>query len=428
MLKEEEQKQINEILKKLESYKRPMEQVYYVFLFINILYEALVSTPIVTYIVAWFGGKMHGMTVEGVIFLFQGIVNLRMLIVIPAIYSIVVEMKSRREKVIAIGMLLLGWFYSFYMREYDDTYIFRTMALVVSSYGRDFRKIARYQIGIVSFVVVLSIALSVMGVIPELTLERDGKIRHSFGMLGPTALSGHICAILVTLYFLRDGVMKWYEYLMTVVLMIFNMVFVDGRTAFLVVMLVMFGSVATIILKRIKISQMLKSVFQWILCFSYVIVSCAYFWLVATYRNGGKELIRKIPFMSSFESRVEVPNRLLKTLSISPFGNYMKVYYAAEHTWDQVGDYNFLDSSYSRMLLIYGVVGLVFCLSLFTAIQWKLMKKKKLFGMFVVAAITLQFLMQKGIFDPGYCIFPLLLWAVIKEDSAGEENDKKNEC
>ena len=63
------------------------------------------------------------------------------------------------------------------------------------------------------------------------------------------------------------------------------------------------------------------------------------------------------------------------------------------------------------MYLIYGFVGLIFCLGIFTMIQHRLWKEKQGFRLFLLSIAALFFLVQRGILDPGYNIFPMLLWA-----------------
>ena len=159
--------------------------------------------------------------------------NIRLLIAIPAIYVILVDMEKVWEKILGIGLLLLGWFYSLYMREWNDTAIFTYALLLVASYKKDFTKILKYSIYAISTVMVIAFIMDRLGMFPSLDLVRDGRVRHTFGMNGPTAVAGHVCFIFIMFAFIRNGKLKWYEYIVISLLCVLNLLYVDGRVGLL---------------------------------------------------------------------------------------------------------------------------------------------------------------------------------------------------
>ena len=228
---------------------------------------------------------------------------------------------------------------------------------------------------------------------------------------------------------MRNGILKWPDYLLIVVLSIINIVFVDGRVALIAIILATAGGLLyTIYIKsNISISDKLVRGYRLVMSFSYLIIGGAFCMAVITYRDG-LSIYRRIKFFESFEGRVEVPHRMMQELPFSVFGNYMQKYSQAEKSLVQVGQYNFLDSEYARLYFIYGLVGVVFCFSLFTAIQWRLRKEKMGFSMFIISVVALFFLVQKGILDPSYNLFPMLLWANLDSINRKEvETDKEND-
>ncbi len=401
-----------EFRQKLEKKKEFMEKFYFVFLVVNILYLTMLTTPMIGNFVAWLGGMMPWLPVEQGIIIFSGIFNLRLLIGIPAAYAIAVEMQSARERICAGIMLFAGWLSALFLREWNDTYLLTAALMIVASYGKDFKKIARLSIVTITGVMVLSALLVFAGVIPEYNLERNGRIRHSLGVFGPTGLAGHMYAVLITLIFLRNGLLKWMDYLLILVLSVLNIVFVDGRIAFICIMLATCGSILYSIYMRkgIQLSDKIVGSFRYLLKYVYLIVAGVFYFAVFTY-PGGSGFYNLSSLLGSFAGRVEVPHRIMQQLPFSFWGNYMQKFGEAERTFIQEGQYNFLDSSYARMYLIYGLAGLIFCLALFTAIQNRLQKEKKGFAMFLLAIVAFFFLVQKGILDPGYNVFPMLLWA-----------------
>ncbi|MBP5606968.1 MAG: hypothetical protein J6X66_01690 [Lachnospiraceae bacterium] len=180
------------VIEQLKKYKTAMDKVYYFFLAMVLFYEISTQTPLVADVVGFIGARLPQMSYDAAMLLFNSIMNLRLLIVIPAVYTIAVDMKTARERLSAVLLILLGWFYVFYMREWNDSAVLIIAALITASYGKDFRKIIQYYAVIICGVIGLAFILNRLGIIPEDILERDGWARHSFGMNGPTALSGHL--------------------------------------------------------------------------------------------------------------------------------------------------------------------------------------------------------------------------------------------
>lgn len=405
-------------LNELKKYGTVTDRLYYILLIIIVSYDCLVSTPIVGNVVDLFGNSMDDyLSVNAVFLIFELIVNLRLLIIIPALYTIMVSMSSNRERMISLFAIMVGWLSSYQLREWNDHSILIITLLIIASYGRDFRKIAEYSILAITGVVLLSVVLCILGVLPDYVLERNGRIRHSFGMLGPTAIAGHMCAVILALIFCRDGRLNWFEHILVVVLSVLNVVLVDGRTVFLTVMLVYFGNIVYLVIKKKKIilPERVVSVTGRVLEYSYIAMFSIFFILAATFNDKAWALYQKTSFTESVGGRIAIASRFLHELQPSLFGNYMERYGYADRTFEQVGEYLFIDSSFARMYFIYGIAGLVGCVLLFTAIQKRLFKKKQIFRMFIVAVSGLLFVMQKGILEPGYNMLPLVLLADIDD-------------
>ena len=100
---------------------------------------------------------------------------------------------------------------------------------------------------------------------------------------------------------------------------------------------------------------------------------------------------------------------------ITPFGRYYENYWVAGNVYKYTGEYEFLDSSYARILLMYGWVAFVLILGLILWLQFRLYKKKKTFQMFVLAVLSLQFMMEHHILEPAYNIFLLLPFACLDD-------------
>ncbi len=411
---------MNEAIKTLRKYKRPMDVLYWFFFAFTIITEFLRSTLMLNMMIVLgmraLAFVVPHMSVSTANLIFSLILDLPFLILIPALYVIAAEMKSMRERLVALLLLVLGWFYTIHMQEWNDGFMFRVLLLIVASYGKDFKKIAKVSIVIISACLLLSMALSIAKVIPEYNLERNGKIRHSFGIYSPVGFAGHITVIILMVIFLRNGLLRWMDYLAIAILMIFNAIFIDGRAPLLTTLLATFGSVIYSIATRgkWKIPEKIMNPVRRILACSYPIIAGIYFLMMMLYSEKDA-FYHHIPFLSTYEGWIAVPHRLIGEIGISVFGNYMQYYAEAEHSLVQNGIYNFLDSSYSRMLMIYGVVGLLLTLWIFTKIQCRLKNNKQTFRMYLMLVLALNYVVERFLMDPMYNVFVLLFFAAIPE-------------
>ena len=235
----------------LRKYQGTIEKLFYFFLAWELIYEVLRTTPFPKYAENFLGRLFAGGAAGQLHSILFGINSLRLLILIPALYTIFVEMKKVRERVVAVGLILIGFFYSARMLAWNDNTVLTLMLLLVASYGRDFRRIAQYSIGIVTVLYMATAVICIFGLIPEYNLERDGRIRHSLGFSGITATASYMCFVLLLGMFLNSGILKWYNYLFIAFVCGFNIWLIDGRIALVSVLTATAGAtVCTICNKK----------------------------------------------------------------------------------------------------------------------------------------------------------------------------------
>ncbi|MBR1471946.1 MAG: hypothetical protein IJ600_09940, partial [Lachnospiraceae bacterium] len=244
------------------------------------------------------------------------------------------------------------------------------MAMIVASYGKDYKKIAHVSMWLAGIVMLLTVSSYFLGILPERTLERDGMVRHSFGTLGPTNLAGHVGFIIMTYFFVKDGKVKWMAYLVVGILSVLNLLFVDGRTSFLSVFLIVVGSLIYQLWQKKKwpVPEPAMKLWKYLLAASFVICAGLFMILVFTYTTNPAVFYNRFHVLESFAGRIGNPNRIMGKTGLSLFGNYYEHYWVAGNVFKQTGNYEFLDSSYARVILMYGIVAFVLILWLLTRV------------------------------------------------------------
>ena len=90
--------------------------------------------------------------------------------------------------------------------------------------------------------------------------------------------------------------------------------------------------------------------------------------LVFTYTTNPAVFYNRFHVLESFAGRIGNPNRIMGKTGLSLFGNYYEHYWVAGNVFKQTGNYEFLDSSYARVILMYGIVAFVLILWLLTRV------------------------------------------------------------
>ena len=144
---------------------------------------------------------------------------------------------------------------------------------------------------------------------------------------------------------------------------------------------------------------------------AYPIAAGGFLFLILTCSSDPKIFYNRFHFLESLQGRIINSNRVMGVTGITPFGNYYENYWVAGNVFKNTGNYEFLDSSYARVLLMYGWVAFVLILGLMILGQYRLMQKKQTFRMYLLAVLALHFTMEHHILEPAYNIFLLLPFA-----------------
>ena len=310
------------------------------------------------------------------------------------------------------------------------------LVLIVASYGRDFTKIVKTGMVLTLAVLLTVFLMSGAGIWPDYIDVRDGFSRHAFGTFHCTDLAAQWGFLIFLYMFLKNGALKSYDYLVVVVLTVLNFCLVDGRNTYLCVILAAAGCVLSTLgrKKQWRIPKWAAICGKGILLFSFCILAAVYFVLNATYTENPEMFYNRFGFLSSLAFRLRVTSNVTRVLPFSWFGKYFMQMGAGFGVNAQNGGlYTFLDCSYMRVYVMYGVVAFVVFLAIFTAIQLRLLKKKQVFRMFIVAVVALHSFMEHRLIDMAYDLFLLLLFAEIPQTDGKTleeetKEDGKEEC
>ena len=400
-----------------ERYRSGMEKMYWIFQTIILLYDRLGTTPIIAGVKSCVENLFSDYSADLVDLVFYFFLNLRYLIIIPAIYTWIIDIKGWRRKTITAAFLALGLFYADYWQKLNDTMIFEIMLLIVASYGKEFKRIAYQGIRITLGVVFTAVVLWCFKVLPDYPQISEEYTRHSFGMFFYTDLAAHLLFIVALYIFVKNGALNKREYIVAIVLILLNIIIIRSVPSVLCALLLVFGCAVRDNVKNVTQGKLCLAC-KWLFVGAFVFCAAIYMVLNFSYTDDAAALYNSCGLLRGLGERLRISANVTRVLPFSWFGKYFfQIGIRGDAMSSSVSFLTFLDCSYIRIYVMYGVVAFIFVLVLFSGIQYRLLKSKMVFKMFVLAVVALHAIAEHRLMDPAYNLFLLLPYTVLREDS-----------
>ena len=248
-------------------------------------------------------------------------------------------------------------------------------ALVFGAKGIDYNKLLQYYFSISSFFCLSIITLCGLGLIRDNIAEPDNRvnlltdnysIRHSFGYVWPTDFATHVFFILLTLWILKKGKLNIIFYIVYLIISYLIVLYTDSRLgAGCIVLLVIFSLFIRIREKySFNFSKINLIYVIWIPLIVFVSLYLTYHY------NPSDESWVLLDTMLS--DRLRLGNEAFQEYGVKLFGQYY-VQYGGQNSGDF---YNFIDSSYIQLIIIYGAIYTMLFLFGFVDIAYKAYKRK----------------------------------------------------
>lgn len=395
-----------------DKYRIPMARMYWIFLAIILLYDRLGTTPILTLARNGFGEILPGLPEDLTDLLFNSFCNLRYMILLPALYTVFFEIKDWKHKGISIILLAVGAFYAFYWRQQNDTLVFEVLLLMVASYGKDLKKIVYLGIGLTSGVVLITIIMARLGYLPDNTYISDGFTGHSFGFLRNTDVAAHLCFAAMLYIFLRNGVIGIGGYLIIIGTCLFNVLLLGGTNSLFCSGLCIFACVIKACRERFEwhFPKGMHRMVAILLMLSFVFFAAGYMILNFTYSEEPTVFYHSFKPFTMLGERLRVSANVTRVLPFSWFGKYFL------QSESGLSFSTFLDCSYVRIYVMYGVAAFMLILLLFTGCQYRLLRKGMIFRMFILSVVAMDAVLEHRLPDPAYDLFLLLPFVRLGEE------------
>ena len=317
---------------------------------------------------------------------------------------------------LALLLLLLTW------RTSKEFSLFSMGIFVLGARNVNFKRIIKIYLYI-GLVLLAFVVLSAMaGLIRNLVYRRDmtNIIRQSFGIAYPTDFAAHVLYLILAYAYLKFGKIKWYDYVVFLAAAGFLVKFSDARLSdyaiILAIPVLWIGQRAQ---KDHLLSRFIAS-FYWAvpIVSAYLVIIASYFFRPSSH------FLNKINNASS--GRLYLGHKAISEYGFSMFGKQI-----VEHGWgganglkmsqSSPSNYFFVDSSFLRMTILYGIIMAIIILLAMTKISWDSFQKESFALASIIVIVSVSAMVEQRLLDLAYDPFLIALLANVYTQHKAED-------
>ena len=317
---------------------------------------------------------------------------------------------------IVLILLLITW------RTSKEFSLFSMGIFVLGARNVDFKRIIKiyFYAGmlLLAFVVISAIG----GLIRNLVYRRDmtNIVRQSFGIAYPTDFAAHVLYLILAYAYLKFGKIKWYDYAVFLAAAVFLVKFSDARLSAYAIIL----SIPVLwIGQRAQTDHLLS---RFIASFYWTVpILSAYLVIIASYFfTPSNKILTKVNNASS--GRLFLGHKAISEYGFSMFGKQI-----IEHGWgganglkmsqNAPANYFFVDSSFLRMTILYGIIMAIIILLAMTKISWESFQKGSFALASIIVIVSVSAMVEQRLLDLAYDPFLIALLANVYTQHKAED-------
>lgn len=320
--------------------------------------------------------------------------------------------------IFGFGLLLITW------RTSHDFMLVVMGTLILGARGVNFQQIMKlyYLVGLVGLLYIVISAEA--GVIRNLVFVRDttGAVRRALGIIYPTDLAAHVLFLVLAdayLYFKR---LNWRRYAVYILVALLVMLTTNARLDTAAILLVI---PVTWIGRRAAQGHLVSRLiagFYWIVPVigAYGIIIASYFYNIADHR------MRKIDHLLS--GRLQFGHTAFERYPVTQFGQSIH-----ENGWGagiKTGipkqgmiDYFYIDASFLRLLMIFGLAALLVILLIMVKISWQSVQLNDYALASILVIVTVNAVLEQRLVDIAYNPFLIAFLATGTVSMMTKEKD-----
>ena len=291
--------------------------------------------------------------------------------------------------------------------------------LIVGMNGISFRKVIRIYFSVVSTLLLLAVACSLLGLIENYTYVLDRGTRMSFGIVYPTNFAAYVLFQVLCWWYLRREKLTYIEVAVTAGLAVFVKIFCNARCSTLLLL----GTVVVMAWTRFRYQMAERKQKEYQMCGGFAALLTLAHPLIASVIMGVTVCYSdSIAWMASLNSllstRLQLGKKAVDVYGMRPWGQWIKLFNNAEGK--DASFYFYIDSSYVQLAVMYGLVLLGLVLLAFLLISCRAWSQKEWIFLWILVIAAVHGVMEQHLVELPYCPFILALLADTAENHGAE--------
>lgn len=344
---------------------------------------------------------------------------IRYIAILLAFVKILMDKYDKRKVLILFIIFIL-----FCCSSYFSTYrvLIEYFIFMLAANKVNIKKIIKIFFVTSSIMLIITIISAKLGLIENLIYYRgvSGKKRESFGVIYPTDFAAHVFFICLSYLVLRRKNIKGYEYLCITIVAFAIYYFCDARLDTISILI----AVLITFLYNKKIISCKSRIVQFLLSLSFVFFAILSISLSINY-NENKYIHNEINHILS--GRLELGNKMINRHGIKLFGQKIDDHGfggSTEFNYEEY-EYNYIDCSYVRILLKYGVAILIIIGISNAWSSKRIIREKNYFLLLIMFVISINSIVAQHYIDFSYNFLLLVYFADVSIEEENLENEKK---
>ena len=315
---------------------------------------------------------------------------------------------TKKEMILSV-LILIAFIVPAFVTEYS--FLFWIGFLIVGAKDIDFDKLLKVYLTLGITIMIAAFVASQAGWIENLVYEvlRDGKIvvRQSYGSVYPTDFSAHLFYLGIAGICLCENRITWGKIINFVLMAVFVLDKCDARTSF-ICMLAMAFMLAFVYLCKDKIKS---NWFYYVLNSANIVLATLHIGLSHLYDPANRVMYKINDILTE---RLNISKLAIDVYGYKLFGQ--SVWERGNgRTLEEAVDYFYVDVSYMRMAILYGVALFVVVLVMFWIAGIKAIQKKRIIILVSIAVIALHSFMEHHLIEVAFNPMLCLLFTNLRE-------------
>lgn len=303
----------------------------------------------------------------------------------------------------------------------DSNVLFCSFFFIIAARNIDMRKLLLGAFWIQLFLTIMIAVASRIGLVSDWMYNIEGRNRHSLGYVYPSYIASIFFYMVLAYMYIRKEKLHLLETIMIGVLNCIIFVLTDSKTSFVLSFLAI---VVFFVLKYYK--KELKNNLISKLLYSYSVFGIAIISIVTciVYNDENNFLVKINSFINN---RLIMGHNALVEHGVTLFGEKIRWigFGGLGYTTSALKEeYNFVDCSYVKVLLDYGIIFFVIMLSGYALVSYRAIKEKDRFLCTCILFMCIYSIIEPRIIEFGFNPFVLSLCVLFRKNTTDtiEEN------